>query len=286
MRNLIEFIKKNNYWFLFILLELICFYFIFTRNSYQKSVFLNSSNEIVGGIYAASGSITSYFGLKGQNEDLLQQNIELEKEVLALKEYIFSVETDTVKFERFLKNIANNKAEYDLIAARVINNSVSKINNFITINKGENDGVKMDMGVASQRGVVGVVAAVSANRAIVLPILNPSTRIGCKVLNSNAYGILMWEGDDPRYAYLKDYPKYEAFEKGDTIVTSGFSQMFPEGIMVGIVEDAKSQANDNFYSLKVRLSTDFTTLKDVILINDFMLEEQRALENKVNNAKR
>lgn len=285
MRNLIEFIKKYNYWFLFILLQFICFYFIFTRNSYQKSVLFNSTNKIVGGIYGISGSITSYFGLRGDNQDLLERNAKLQMEILALKEEILSLKTDTIAIKDLFNKDGNLNTDYNLITARVINNSISKTNNFITINKGENDGVKIDMGVISQKGVIGIVSAISPNRAIVLPILNPNTRIGCKVLNSNAYGILMWEGDDPRYAYLKDYPKYESFQKGDTIVTSGFSQMFPEGLMVGTIEDAKSQTNDNFNSLKVRLSTDFTTLKDVILINDSILEEQRILENKNTNAK-
>lgn len=286
MQSLLEFLRKNGAWFVFIFLEIICFYFIFKVNSYQKSVFLNSTNVVTGYIYSASGSVEAYFGLKGQNQDLISRNIELEKQVLTLKEYIYKLESDSVKINAYVDSLTNVKSDYEYLTARVINSSISQLNNTITINKGTSDGVKLDVGVISQNGVVGVVTAVSSDFAIVQPVLNSNTRIGCKVLNSAAYGVLVWEGGDPRYASLRDYPKYERFETGDTIVTSGYSEMFPEGVKVGIVEDYKSQVNDNFYSLKVKLFTDFTTLKDVILINNLMLDKQRELENRVNNAKR
>lgn len=286
MQSLLEFLRKNGSWFVFIFLEVICFYFIFTINSYQKSVFLNSTNGITGYIYSVSGNVETYFGLREQNQELINHNIELEKQVLALKDYIYTLESNSIGINAYIDSSANISSNYEYLTARVINSSISQLNNTITINKGTSDGVKLDVGVISQNGVVGVVTAVSSDFAIVQPILNPNTRIGCKLLNSAAYGVLVWEGGDPRYAQLRDYPKYEKFEKGDTIVTSGYSEMFPEGVKVGIVEDYKSQVNDNFYSLKVKLFTDFTTLKDVILINNLMLDKQKELENRANNAKR
>lgn len=286
MRNLIDFLIKNSSWFVFILLEIVCFYFLFNNNSYQKSVFLNSSNEVTGRVYSVSGSITSYFGLKNQNQELLEQNAELQSQIVKLKERLNSLAGDTLEAEVFLVNPQGIKSNYKFITAQVINNSISQTQNYITINKGYSDSVKTDMGVVSQQGIVGIVRAVSGNFAVIQPILNPNSRISSKTLGSNVAGPLTWDGVDSRYAYLMDYPKYEKFEKGDTIVTSGFSDFFPEGIMVGVVEDYVSQTNDNFYSLKVRLSTDFNSLKDVILVGNNMRAEKNKLEKEAQNVKK
>ncbi|MFV0418909.1 MAG: rod shape-determining protein MreC [Dysgonomonas sp.] len=285
MRNLINFLLRNSSWFVFIFLEIICFYFVFSGNSYQKSVFLKASNEITGELYSISGSISSYFGLREENQDLLEKNAELQAQVSYLKDYIFEIEADSVKTEAFIRDSLGHKANPDFIIARVEKNSISMLDNYIIINKGQNDGVKEDMGVVSQKGIVGVVRATGANSSMVQSLLNPHSRFSCKILNSNAAGILIWEGGDSRYAKLTEYPKYERIEKGDTIVTSGFSDFFPEGIMVGTIEDFKSETDDNFYSLKVKLSTDFGSLKNVRLINNTN-EEIKELEEKVKNAKK
>lgn len=286
MQNLIEFLRKNTSWFLFLALVLICSYFIFSGNAYQRSVFFNSSNEISGRLYAITGKIRSYFGLTEENDKLLQQNLELKGEVLALKEQIAKIEADSAQLDTYLENLKIENSDYKLSIARVINSSISLSDNFITIDKGSSQGVKIDMGVVSHSGVVGIVTYTSHNFSIVQPILNTSTKIGCKVAGTNAYGTLVWQGGDPRYANLEDYPKYENFAKGDTIVTSGYSQMFPEGIMAGTIEDFGSQTNDNFYTLKVKLSTDFATLKNVILIDNSKLKEQYELEKLARDAKK
>lgn len=285
MRNLINFLLRNSSWFVFIFLEIICFYFVFSGNSYQKSVFLKASNEITGEVYSISGSISSYFGLREENQDLLEKNAELQAQISYLKDYIFEIEVDSVKTEAFLRDSLGHKVDPDFIIARVEKNSISMLDNYIIINKGKNDGIKEDMGVVSQKGIVGVVRATSSNSSIIQSLLNPHSRFSCKILNSNAAGILIWEGGDSRYAKLTEYPKYERIEKGDTIVTSGFSDFFPEGIMVGTIEDFESETDDNFYSLKVKLSTDFGSLKNVRLINNTN-EEIKELEEKVKNAKK
>lgn len=285
MRNLINFLLRNSSWFVFIFLEIICFYFVFSGNSYQKSVFLKASNEITGEVYSISGGISSYFGLREENQDLLEKNAELQAQISYLKDYIFEVEADSVKTEAFLRDSLGRKADPDFIIARVDKNSISMLDNYIVINKGQNDGIKEDMGVVSQKGIVGVVRATSPKSSIIQSLLNPHSRFSCKILNSNTAGILIWEGGDSRYAKLTEYPKYEKIGKGDTIVTSGFSDFFPEGIMVGTIEDFKSESDDNFYSLKVKLSTDFGSLKNVRLINNTN-EEIKELEEKVKNAKK
>jgi rod shape-determining protein MreC len=268
MRNLINFLLKNSSWFVFIALEVICIYFIFSENSYQNSVYLNSSTEITGRVYAVTGSISSYFGLRSENEQLLRQNATLQAEVRGLKNRIFDIEADSSKSEAFLHDSLNQKIDPSYIIARVEKNSTFLLDNYMIINKGETNGVKADMGVVSQWGIVGVVLSASANYAIVQPVLNPRSRFSCKKRNSSAVGILVWEGGDPRYATVTQYPKYEEIQVGDTIVTSGFSDYFPEGMMVGVVEGYKSEADDNFNSLKLKLSTDFVSIKNVFLIKN------------------
>lgn len=285
MRNLINFLLKNSSWFVFIFLEIICFYFVFSGNSYQKSVFLRVSNEITGKVYTISGNISSYFGLIDENQELLKKNAELEAQISYLKDYVFEIQADSVKTEAFIQDSLGRKANPDFIIARVEKNSIAMLDNYIILNKGINDGVKEDMGVISQKGIVGVVRGISSRFSVVQSLLNSQSRFSCKRLNSNATGILVWEGGDSRYAKLTEYPKYEKIEKGDTIVTSGFSDFFPEGIMVGTVEDFKSETDDNFYSLKIRLSTDFGSLKNVRLI-DNTNDEIKELENKVKNVKK
>lgn len=279
MRNLIAFLIKNSSWFLFILLELVCFYFIFQYNSYQRSIFLNSSNEIVGRVYGVSGNVLSYFGLKEANQDLLIKNAELHNRVLALEEYIYATSTDTLKTKAILQDSLSNN-DYDFIISRVINNSIAQIENFITINKGSNSGLHTEMGVISQQGIVGIVRAVSPNYAVVQPVINPKTALSCKVKGANTPGTLIWDGKDYRYANLEGFPKFEKFELGDTIITSGYSRIFPEGIMIGIVENSQGQSDDNFVTLRVRLSTDFGTLKDVLVLKTENRQELSNLEKE------
>jgi len=279
MRNLINFLLKNSSWFLFIFLEIFCFYLIFSGNSYQKSVFLNSTNEVTGRVYSVSGGILSYFGLKQENQELLQQNAKYQEQISKLKEYVLTLESDTLKVDAFLSSL-DKKTESRFILAAVEKNSISMIENYIVINKGENDGIKADMGVISQQGIVGIVRASSSNYSIIQSVLNSHSRFSCKVVNSTADGILLWEGGDSRYAKLTEYPKYGAVEIGDTIVTTGFSDFFPEGIIVGTIEDFESEADDNFYSMKIRLSTDFGALKNVFVLRNNN-DEIKELEEKV-----
>ncbi|SHF31414.1 rod shape-determining protein MreC [Dysgonomonas macrotermitis] len=280
MRNLVAFLIKNSAWFVFVFLEIVCFYFIFNYNSFQRSIYLNSSNEIVGRVYAVSGEVLSYFGLKEANQDLLVKNAELQNRVLYLEDYIHKLSTDSLKTEAVLQDSLSTK-HYDFIVGRVINNSIAQIENYITINKGSNNGLRTDMGIISQQGIVGIIRAVSENYSVVQPIINPKTALSCKVKGSNTPGTLTWDGQDYRYANLVGFPRFERFEKGDTIITSGYSGIFPEGIMVGIVEDSKGQSDDNFLTLKIRLSTDFSSLKDILIINNENRDELLKLEKEI-----
>ncbi|MFR9166987.1 MAG: rod shape-determining protein MreC [Dysgonomonas sp.] len=280
MRNLITFLIKNSYWFLFIALEIVCFFFIFNYNLYQKSIFFNASNEAIGRVYSVSGSITSFFNLRKNNETLLLENEKLQQRVLSLENYIYTSKTDTLQTGAFVHDslLINT---YNYTVARVINNSIAQVDNYIIINKGRKDSIETEMGVVSTNGIVGFVRAVSSNYSLVQSILNPKTQLSCKVKGSNIPTTLIWDAGDYRYADLKDFPRFEKFEKGDTIITSGVSNFFPEGFIVGTIEDFKSQKDDNFLTLKVKLATDFATLNDVLIINNYAQKEITQLRKEV-----
>jgi rod shape-determining protein MreC len=280
MRNLIAFLIKNISWFLFIFLELAGFMLVFNHNSYQKSIFFNTSNEIQGRIYSISGKISSYFGLSESNKALLLQNANLQERVLALEEYIGSMRTDSLHTGAFIFS-ADPERQYTYVLAYVIGNSISHVENYITINKGANDGIAVDMGVASKDGIVGFVRAVSANYALVQSVLNPKTQLNCKIKGANVHTTLVWDANSPRYARLKDFPRYERFAAGDTVITSGVSKFFPEGFIVGTITDSNSQKDDNFLTLSVQLATDFSSLGNVFVINNYHRLELDKLRKEV-----
>ncbi len=278
MRNLLEFFIKYNYWFLFILLEVISFGLLFRFNSYQGSVYFTSANWLVGTVYEISDGVTSYFHLKSVNEDLMERNIYLEQQVSALREAFIKTTRDTTWVDEIQRSVLK---DFTILKADVINNSINRANNYITLNRGEKDGIRSEMGVINGNGVVGIVYLTASHHSIVIPVLNSKSSISCKVKNSDYFGYLKWDGEDSRYAYLMDLPRHSVCEKGDTIVTSGFTSIFPSGIMVGTVEDITDSHDGLSYLLKVKLSTDFGKLNDVRVIARKDMAEQKELEQKI-----
>lgn len=283
MHNLLNFLVKNSYWFIFIFLEVVCFYFIFSENSYQRSVFLNSSNEISGRIYAGGAEITSYFGLKDENQQLLKRYGESLDKIAMLENRIFELEKDSLKTVAYLENHTEGENQY--IAARVINNDVSSPRNFITINKGAKDSIKVGMGVVSHAGIVGEVRAVSHNFSVIQSLLNADSKFSCKLLRSQAFSPLIWDGENPRYGMIQEYPSHEEVVIGDTVVTSGYSDVFPSGIMVGVVDSFEIDKATNQYNLTIELSTDFQSLTNILVVKRDYLEEKKKLENSIKDAK-
>jgi rod shape-determining protein MreC len=280
MRKLLEFLVSKRHWFLFILLEIICFVLIYRNNAYQRNIILSSANVVTGRIASVTGQIKSYMNLREINRDLSEHNGQLELELLRIQEQLEVLQADTVLFEGFASDSSELSFPYDFIMARVINNSVSQLANFITIDKGKKDGVLPDMGVVSDKGVIGVVSAVSENMAIVLPILNPKFNLSCKVKGNSYFGSMTWNGRDIQYANLEQLPRHVEFVQGDTIVTSGFSTIFPSGIIVGTIHSFEREKDDNFFSLEVKLSTDFTSLSNVRVLRNYRHQEQISLEQE------
>ncbi|MDE6048927.1 MAG: rod shape-determining protein MreC [Paramuribaculum sp.] len=275
MRNLINFFFRYSAWILFIIYVVASCFLLFRNNPYQQHVYLTSANTVSAGVYSASASLTAYFNLKDINEDLQRRNADLELELLNMRGTLAAYKEkdydNTVKPDTTL-------ARYSYVIAHVINNSVNKSHNYITLNKGELDGVKPEMGVVDQNGIVGIVNLTGPHSARVISLLNPNLRLSCKVKGHNHVGSLVWEGGDYTSAILEELPKHAEFEEGDTIITSGYSTVFPEGVPVGVVTKGMRDHDENFYTLKVRLFTDFSTLSTVRIIGDSMKEEIDSLE--------
>lgn len=260
-----------------VLLIAFSFYLVFANNSYQRSVYLTSANNVMGWIYNASNNVISFVHLRKSNQLLLEQNATLESELYHLRSQLSDMNTvdsaDVIAFA----NDSIEQSQFNFIPAEVVNMSFSGINNFITVNRGSNDGIKPDMGVISQRGVVGVVSNVSSNFSLIIPIINPLFRLSAKLKNSDNYGSLSWNGNSFNDAQLGELPKHETYNIGDTVVTS-FSRIFPKHLVIGFVNGIGESKDDNFNTFNVELATDFNSLQNVLIISDMYYYEQKELE--------
>lgn len=278
MRNLINFLLKYNYWFLFILLEVASFVLLFRFNRYQQSAFFTSANMVAGIVYEISGGISSYFHLKSANSDLLDRNIVLEQQIRNLERALKEHQMDSITINA-IREIP--QTDYKLFKAGVIKNSINLGDNYITLNKGYNEGIRPEMGVVDGNGIVGIVYETSPSYSLVISVLNSKSNISCKIVGSDYFGYLKWERGDSRYAYLKDLPRHAEFNLGDTVVTSGFSTVFPEGIIVGTVDDMSDSHDGLSYLLKIKLATDFGKISDVRVIARNGQQELKELDNKI-----
>lgn len=275
MRNLINFLIQYSVLILFLFLEVISFSLIVKNQEYQKSVFLSSSNATVASFYEMSNSVVEFFKLKASNESLSEENTALKNEIIQLRNALNTIkpeQKDSIRFQ------IPPEMEYKFISAKVINSSTNKLQNYITLNKGIRDGIKVDMGVVSDLGVVGIIKTVSDKFAVVIPVLNDKIRINCKFTKSNYSGPLQWTGFNYQYANLNDIARHVKFSLGDSLVTSGFTNTFPEGIPVGTIDNFNIKESDPYYSIRVKLAVDFRTLSHVKVIDYKNYREQRYLE--------
>lgn len=278
MRALFNFLVKHNDWFLFLLLEGISLVLIVRFNNYQGATFFTSAGSVAGNVYSVFMDANRYFHLKKENDGLLAQNVILTRELTELKEQFAELRnSEALQKDSLVHSI---KSGYTFLTANIINNSLNSVNNFITLNKGSDDGVRPEMGVFNSDGIVGVVYLTSKNRSIVIPLLNSKSSVSCRVKGSDSFCSLSWDGGDPRYSNLIDLPRYAQFETGDTVVTSGFSSIFPGDLPVGTVEKIEDSADGMFYTVCVRLFVDFSRLTSVFIVGNESYEEQSKLEEK------
>lgn len=270
MRNIIVFLYKYYNFILFLVLEFFSLYLIYQYNTYQRASFINFSNGVSGQAYSTVANFKSYFRLRQINDSLQLENARLRSELFT------SYYNNEIR--DFKVNDTIYKQQYTYIAAKVLNNSINKRNNYITLNRGAAHGVKTQMGVICDNGIVGIVMATSEHFCTVLSVLNSNAKISARIADDNAFGSLVWDGNDPTICRLYDVNKHVQVANGKKIVTSGYSTIFPENIPVGEVQAHSLEAGDNFHTIKVRMSTNFSNLTSVYIINNFFKEEMDSLE--------
>lgn len=247
MRSLLDFIVRHSYVFLFILLETLSLILLFGFNDRQKEAFMTSANSMSGTVFRWRSGVEQYFGFRKENALLVEENARLRAMLYQL--------TDSQH-----ASMESSMSSDGVIVARVIDNSVRKDDNYITIDKGRRDGVAQGMGVYNPTGVVGVVMVAGKRYSVVMPVLNGNTSISCKIKGTDSFGFLEWEGGDPYLAQIKDIPYHSVISVGDTIVTTGFSSIFPENIPIGTVSDVERMKNGYTLRVEVNLAVDFSDL--------------------------
>lgn len=272
MHSLIQFLLRFGNTLLFVVLEIIALVLLFRYNDFHQSIALSSANCINGRIYETREQVTGYFQLREKNTLLWQQNGVLEKRVAALEAALRQYELE----ERPL----NGAEDFDYIYARVLKNSVIQLANTFTLNVGRADGVEPGMGISAPEGIAGIVSACSEHYSVAVSLLNVNAHYSCKVKHTDVVGSLTWYGGDTRYGLLEELPGYQMWNVGDTIVTSGFSDSFPEGLPVGCIESFDKTTADNFYTARIRLFTSFESLADVRIMYRTNYREQQELEEE------
>ncbi|MGP1625358.1 rod shape-determining protein MreC [Prevotella koreensis] len=271
MNNLLAFLAKHNHWLLFVVLEVMSLALLFQFNSYQGSVWFTSANVVTGKFYEINSSVESFISMGKLNEQLTMRNVYLERQVKHLSEMLERGNSDSTLLRSTQVQLLS---QYKLIPAKVVSNSINKQDNLITIDKGSLDGIRPDMGVVSGNGIVGVVYLVSPHYSMIIPVLNSHSNISVMIENRGYFGVLHWEGGNSKMAFVDDIPRHARFNGGDNIVTSGYSALFPPGILVGKVHRTYNSPDGMSYRLRINLATDFSNLRDVCVINDAKLQER------------
>ncbi len=270
MRNFIQFLVKYHIFLFFIGLQVLCFWLIVRNNSFHQSSFANSSNRMVGNLFAFKNTVTQYIELQSVNDELAEANEALKNR---LNESFIPVNEHFVMINDTLR-----ERKYRYKSARVINSSINKQLNFITIDKGRKDGLKPEMAVINPRGLVGVVKDVSEHFSTVIPVINLSFTASAELKRTGNFGLLKWDGKDHRYAQLNDVPGHADVQVGDTLVTRGASGIYPVGVPVGTVVEKEQRPGSNFHRIRVELFNDFGKLRYVYVAENLLRQEQLRLE--------
>lgn len=270
MKTLIPFILKHHFILLFFLLEFLSLTLAVRYNRYQRATFVSISHAINSNLQNRLLFFRNYINLQQINKELAEENTRLHNDLMKYKNITGSYWLhDTIR-------------KYEYLKARVVNNSTNKQYNYITIEGGSAQGIYPEMAVISKHGAVGLVQAVSENFATVIPLINTKCKISAKIQRNNYFGSIEWPGQNYRFTQLTDIPYHVDVKKGDTIITSGYSAIFPEGIIIGTVDDFDIEEG-NFYTISVNLAVDFKNLHYVHVIKNRLKEEQKELERQTHN---
>lgn len=268
MQQIINFIIKNSYRLLFLLLLGISLSLTIKSHSYHRSEYVNSANAVTGTVYKKMNEANEYLSLKEKNKELASENA-------LLKELLFNKKDTLLTSKTVFRNDLNN---FNVVVAKTVKNSFNKRENYITINAGSLAGIKTDMGVVNDKGIVGLIEKTSANFSTIQSILNTKSKINAKIKNSDHFGSLVWDGKNVGFAQLIDVPRLASLRKGDSIVTGGNSDIFPENIPIGKIDKIFIDKKTNYYTINVRLFNDMTSIGYVYVIENKKRKEKQQLE--------
>ncbi|WP_223034842.1 rod shape-determining protein MreC [Hanstruepera marina] len=270
MQQIINFFLRNKTFLLYLFLLFLSLVFTIQSHSYHKSRFINSANFLTGGIYNSANNIQSFFNLKSQNELLQEENNYLKS---LLYNSSGKPQEGFIDSTRFSSN-------YKFTPARIIKNSYASTNNVLLLNKGKNDSISQDFGVITSKGILGIVDETSNKYATVISVLNTNIKISAQLKNTNHFGSLEWDTKNPNRVQLHEISKIAPLKKGDTIVTSGRSIIFPKGIPIGTIETFNLDSAENFYTIEVNLFNDMTNIEHVYIIEN---TDRKEINNLLNN---
>lgn len=280
MRNIFLFIRKYFNFFLFLFLQGFCLYMVFNYNRFQNAVFMGIANEVTGKIYKQYNSVEYYFKLKRTNDSLVKANEMLYnklKQDFNMPDTVNKIAIDTIRIDSISKY-----RKYQYMHAKVIGNSISLPNNYIQLNRGSLQGLQKDLGVIDvNNAVVGTVIDISNNYAVVMSLLHRQSNISAKLKKTGEVGNVVWDGKKPNIVLLKDIGKNTKVNKGDSVITSGFSDKFPYGLLIGTIDEIVEDKSSNAYTLKVKTAANFYNVEFVYIINNLLKEEPQELLKRV-----
>lgn len=273
MKNIVELLKRHFVFVLFLFLFIFSLVVLISSNRYQKAAYLNQSNDWVGQLYDWRDQLQRYLRLREINEQLALENALLRAQ---MSDNLFIVDTTTLQ-----SNDSLRLQRFKYRTAKIINATVNRESNYLTIDRGSIGGIKNNMGVISNGSVVGVISSVSEHFAVVLPILNPKFQESVKMKGSGDFGLIAWPpGSDPAYADVKDIPKHVQVNIGDTVLTTGFGSHFPSDLFIGFVSELNDRPEEHFHRIKIQLATDFRKLSHVQVVSDILKQQQDSLLNQ------
>ncbi len=273
MQQFIAFFARFGAGFLFVFLQIISAVLYLNFNgSTEKAAFLSSANTVVASLQELLSKTSNYWNLGAVNDSLAKENANLKMQFPNAK-YQSKMDSSKIQDTTLLQ-------QYTYTAAKIVNNNLHYSNNYITLDRGANHNIRPNAGVvsATSNGVVGIVKKVSKNYSVAMSIFHKETRISAKIKRNDYFGVLQWNGGEMTHLDLESLPKHASVQKGDSIVTSGYSNLFPEGIFVGIVDTFFASKNSNFFTVKVRLVADVTNIQQVYIVTDLMRTEKKAVE--------
>lgn len=275
MRNLLLLLAKYSSTILFIFLEVICFYIIISFNQSQSEIWAHSANLFSGSIDEKVQNTTNFFNLEAVNDSLLTENARLLETIINYR--VFSKQNQFQEYE----SLDSTLLEYKFIPARITGKTVNKRNNHITVNKGTKDSIKVGMGVISKDGLLGIVKSSSEHYSLVMTVLHSQSRISAAIKNNDFHGTLIWDDMDPTTMQLTSIPKHANIAIGDTVITSGYSTVFPYGIEIGTIYDFTVNRNEDAYTVEVKLFNDLPSETHAYLISFKNQKEKVKLEEEI-----